>query len=178
MHSSISPQVSRGFSLGPHTPTPKPGFSSWATLFVCAASILMIIPPAHAQSAPCGLTSIRETKPLNYPPIWKIAHVQGTVVLLATFDRKGNVTQVKPVSGPDMFKGAVVALSKAAIEFVQGWKANSFSGPRECPIAIDFVIGRETENPTTTITRIDLQHVKIVSELYPPTVQYSASSTR
>jgi outer membrane biosynthesis protein TonB len=136
------------------------------------------LPAAHAQSAPCGLTSMRETKTLNYPQLMKLAQVQGVVVLLATFDRDGNVTQIEPISGPGMFKGAFAMLRDAAMEFVQGWHANPFTGPRECPVAINFILGQENEKPHTTITRVDLQHVQITVERYPPEPSYSAMKAK
>jgi hypothetical protein len=120
---------------------------------------------------------MQETKPLTYPPIMKVAHVQGTVVLLATFDHDGNVTQIKPISGPGMFKGVFGMLKNAATEFVQGWHANAYTGPRECPVAINFIIGKETDKPQTKVVRVDLQHVQITSDFYPPTVTYSAANT-
>jgi hypothetical protein len=123
------------FMAHPFTPFAK----GWS-IALCATAFLYTVPSARAQSAPCGLTSMAETKTLAYPPIMKVAHVQGVVVLLATFDRDGNVTQIKPIYGPGMFKGAFVMLRDAATEFVRGWHANPYTGPRECPVAINFII--------------------------------------
>jgi len=49
-----------------------------------------------------------------YPPIARAAHVSGTVQLIAVVDADGHVTQVVPVSGPDMLKGS-------AIDAVKQW---------------------------------------------------------
>jgi TonB family protein len=119
---------------------------------------------AHSQSASCGLTSIQESTPLNYPPIAKAAHVSGTVVLLATFDLTGKVTNVKPISGPLMLQGT-------AIDYVKRWQANSSTGSRECPVAVIFrVVGVAAECGSKddhsnisldSFQRLDLQHVVI-----------------
>jgi TonB family protein len=154
-----------------HSPiAAKIGTALRATAFFALAST---VPAAYAQPAPCGLTSIQESTQLNYPPIAKAAHVEGSVVLLATFDRDGTVSRVKIVSAPlllDQLMGRVAA------DFVRGWKANAFSGPRECPISISFSIGPDNDHPKTSLTRSDLQHIRITSETYPPTIMYSIAS--
>jgi len=137
------------------------GIAGSAATLLCVSIALSA---AYAQSASCGLTSIQESTPLNYPPIAKAAHVSGTVVLLATFDLTGKVTSVKPVSGPLMLQGA-------AIDYVNHWEANSSTGPRECPVAVTFrVVGVAAECgskddhsniPVDSFQRIDVQHVVI-----------------
>jgi len=50
--------------------------------------------------------------PLVYPPVAKLAHVAGTVVIEAIIDDKGNVTQVHAVSGPPLLlESALKAVS-------------------------------------------------------------------
>ena len=165
-------RVPRGFSLGSHRPTHKLGFSPWGMLFSCAVIIFSTTASVCAQTAPCGLTSVRETNALNYPPLMKVAHVQGTVVLLATFDRDGNVTQIKPISGPGMFKGVFGMLKNAATDFVQGWHANAFTGPRECPVVVKFELSdthtcETPPEPAIPYERIDLQHVTLRARVVP-----------
>jgi len=46
--------------------------------------------------------------PLVYPPVARQAHVSGTVVIEAVIDDKGNVTQVKAVSGPALLLNAAL----------------------------------------------------------------------
>ena len=46
--------------------------------------------------------------PLVYPPVARQAHVQGTVVIEAIIDEKGNVTQVKAISGPGLLTSAAL----------------------------------------------------------------------
>jgi hypothetical protein len=116
---------------------------------------------------------MQESTQLSYPPIAKAAHFQGSVVLLATFERDGTVSRVKILSAPLLLNEL---MGRVAGDFVKGWKANSFTGPRECPISIRFSIGPENDNPKTSVTRADLQHVRITSETYPPTIMYFIAS--
>ena len=148
------------------------GIARSATAFFCATTILSA---AHAQSASCGLTSFQESTPLIYPPIAKAAHVTGTVVLLAAFDLTGKVTSIRALSGPLMLQGA-------AINYVKNWQANSFTGPRECPVSVTYrVVGVEAECgskddhsklPIDSFKRIDVQHVVITRGVGCYTTQY------
>ena len=143
------------------------GIARSATALLCVATILG---PAHAQSLGCGLTSVQESTPLTYPPIARAAHVEGPVVLLVTFEQDGSVSHIKIVRAPPLLDQL---MGRVASEFVKGWKANSYSGPRECPVVIQFVIGPEVDNPKSYVTRVDLQHVSIAAETYHPTINYS-----
>jgi hypothetical protein len=139
--------------------------------------------PIHAEIAPCGLSSIQESAPIAYPPIAKAANVQGPVVLLAKFEQDGTVSGVTVLSAPlllDQLMGRVAA------QYVRGWKANTFGGPRECPISITFrIVGKSvycgskedvTAPPAPPIERIDLQHVVVNSMMGCYTVNYSVTS--
>ncbi len=77
------------------------------------ASVLM---PAltNAQPSSCDLGSVSEARAATYPVIAKAAHVQGTVVMLATFALDGAVTNVVLVSGPEMLR-AIASLTATAI---------------------------------------------------------------
>lgn len=121
----------------------------------------------YAQSATCGLTSVRETSQLIYPPIARAAHVSGAVILLARFNTDGAPMHISVLSGPPM-------LQPAALDFVKGWRANEFTGPRECPIAVTFsFVGApsaecgppedESQQPAQSLHRVDLQHFVITS---------------
>ena len=132
------------------------GIAHSATALLCMA---MTFSTAHAQSANCGLTSIQESTPLAYPPIAKAAHVHGHVVLMASFGQDGTISSVRAISGPPM-------LYLAAVDFVKSWRANRYTGPRECPVVVHFLLGAESDHPKTAITRIDLQHVEIVADTY------------
>jgi len=129
-----------------------------------AGGLAAHINTAHAQTAPCGLTSIQETTSLVYPPIARVAHVNGTVVLMAKFKASGEVEEVRILRGAPM-------LQNAAKSFVQGWRANVYTGPRECPVAITFRVEGipkgcddiHYESKPPFAVRDDIQHVTIVS---------------
>jgi hypothetical protein len=159
--------VPRGFSLASHTPTHKSGFSPRGMLFLCAATILATTPSAHAQTAPCGLSSIAYKSELVYPPIAKLAHIEGIAVLMVRFDSNGSVDNISELSGNRI-------LLNAAATFARGASVNAYSGPRECPIIITFRLtgpgDRECDStndikkPPPPSERIDLQHVLITAE--------------
>jgi hypothetical protein len=144
------------------------GIARSATVFLCIAAI--VSGAAKAQTAPCGLTSITENAQFSYPPIARAAHVQGAIILLVQFALDGKPTHISAVSGPLMLQGA-------AIDFVKGWQANTYTGPRECPIVIQFALGKESEKPKITAARIDFQHVLITAEVFPPpSIQYATAT--
>lgn len=112
---------------------------------------------AHAQTAPCGLTSITESTAPVYPPIARIAHLNGAVILMVRFNLDGTVQTIHDLSGNPM-------LALAATNFVKSWQANPYKGPRECPIVIKFELTAGTcaatlSDPVAPLSRIDLQHV-------------------
>ena len=90
----------------------------------------------HAQEPPCGLRTVTETAAPVYPAIARAAHVSGPVVLTATFDTAGKVTQVTAVSGPPLLRDASIA-------FVKGWQANPYTGPRTCPVVVEYKLDHE-----------------------------------
>jgi hypothetical protein len=130
----------------------------------------LVLPSAHAQTASCGLASIQEATQLTYPPIAKAAHVEGLVILLATFVEDGTVSKIRIIQSPPLLNQL---MGHVAEEFVKSWKANSYTGPRECPIVINFMLGGETDHPKTSVIRSDIQHIRITAETYPPTVNYA-----
>ncbi len=119
---------------------------------------LLSISVARSQEAPCGVSTVNETTPLLYPPVARQAHVTGRVILLASYNLDGSVASTKKVSGPAM-------LEAAATTYVKGWQANPYTGPRECPIVIDFEILNtkpcESSRGPDKTERSDLQHVVI-----------------
>jgi hypothetical protein len=132
-------------------------------------AMLLGSPALSAQTASCGLSSVNEISRLAYPPIAIAAHLQGNVILMTSFAPSGEVLSLRVLSGPEMLK-------QAAKDFVAEWHVNRYGGPRECAIVIQFRIGKETETPQSTITRIDPQHVLITTERHPPSIEYSVAS--
>lgn len=143
-------------------PHPRCAAAGWGV--VRSASALLLVTGAsvlHAQSTSCGLSSITEQAKLSYPPIARAARVAGTVILLTRFDNNGVPVNIRVVSGPPV-------LQPAALEFIKGWRANEYEGPRECPIVVTFnmIAGdkpvcsyEEAESPG--FARSDTQHVTI-----------------
>ncbi|MGA8939075.1 MAG: energy transducer TonB [Acidobacteriaceae bacterium] len=124
---------------------------------IAIVALAIAIQTAKAQPPPCGLSSMTETTRLIYPPIAKAAHLTGTVILLVRFGINGSVENVRKLSGNPL-------LQKSAADFVRHWQANKYSGPRECPIVVNFELTEGTcgslpPEPTQPFTRIDMQHV-------------------
>jgi TonB family protein len=96
---------------------------SW-THSVCSCSFLLIV---SAQAAPTlstdspGVTvvlngsTLLHRAPVEYPAAAKQKGVQGTVVLVATLDEKGNVTDARVLAGP-------AELRRASLESVLRWQ--------------------------------------------------------
>ena len=119
---------------------------------------LVWLPVALAQEvpAPCGLTSMIDSAVPVFPPIAKAAHVSGTVIMLATFKLTGEVESVQIVSGPEM-------LRQSATNYVKGWRANAYTGPRTCPVAVTYQLHNPGDKQAPPIVRTDPQHVTLNS---------------
>jgi periplasmic protein TonB len=81
---------------------------------------------------------IRRVQPV-YPPLAKIAHIQGPVVLFAVISRTGTIEDLRLVSGHPL-------LSKAAIDAVSQWLyrpyiLNNEPIEVETQITVNFVLG-------------------------------------
>ena len=106
-----------------------------------------------AQHEPCGLRSIADSTELTYPPLAKAAHVGGTVILMASFGKNGEVENVDVLSGPAI-------LHASAKSYVEGFHANEYGGPRNCPIVIHYAqLSPAAETPR--VSKVDLQHITI-----------------
>jgi hypothetical protein len=136
------------------------------SLILIAAALTLSA--AHAQVPACGITSMTETAAPIYPPIPKVAHIEGPVILMVRFSPNGTVERITTLSGAPM-------LLNAAFSFVNGWRANEYTGPRECPIVITFELtpgscelGPVPTTPTPPVappppaySHIDMQHVTV-----------------
>jgi hypothetical protein len=133
------------------------------TVLLCSA---IALPLAHAQSAPCGISSIQTVPPVLYPPVGKAARVQGTVIIMANFAPSGAVTATSVLRGPEL-------LRKPATEAIRTWTANSYSGPRECPLVIAFelilpkVECDSTTTPEPAFIPKDSQHYVVRAGVVP-----------
>ena len=120
---------------------------------------LLLLSLSHigaAQQETCGLDKITDTAAPIYPPMAKAAHVEGNVIMLVRFKPSGEVEKVDIVSGAEM-------LQDAATNYVKGWRANEYTGPRTCPIVINFRLPQEKDTTTPHVIRQDPQHVTLNS---------------
>ena len=144
-----------------------------ATLIAILALLLSVSSSCIAQQEPCGLRKMTETTKPAYPPIAKAAHVEGVVVMLVNFKLNGEVEKIDIVSGPKMLQGA-------ATNYVQGWHANEYTGPRTCPIVVSFRLHRHGDTTTPPVVRQDLQHVTLnePGALVQPSYAYSTQASK
>jgi periplasmic protein TonB len=87
---------------------------------VLGASLAPVAPPPSAPDRPKGpiriSSGMKEPRllvapPVEYSPIARMAHVQGTVTLEAVIDEHGNVTEVRAIGGPPLlFQSAIKAV--------------------------------------------------------------------
>jgi TonB family protein len=87
--------------------------------------------------------------PIEYPRAAMERGVQGTVIVRATLDEKGNVTDAQVVSGPEI-------LRRAALRSVLDWHYSRAAGsPSSVDVAIDFTLpaAREGSAASTEMER-------------------------
>ncbi len=99
-----------------------------------------------------------ETTAPTYLPLARVARVECNVILLATFAQDGAVESVRVVSGP-------VMLQSGAVDFVKGWRANPYTGPRTCPVVVSYMSEKENGSQVQQ-GRLDTQHFVVVEQ--PP----------
>jgi TonB family protein len=126
-------------------------YAAFVVLFLAASRMML------AMEAPCGLSSMVETTTPVYLPLARAARVQGVVILMADFGTDGTITNLRVISGPPM-------LQSGAVDFVKGWKANPYTGPRNCALVVSYVLG---DGATTTGKWNDAQHY-LVTGASPP----------
>jgi TonB family protein len=125
-----------------------------ATLLVF---ILCMSSPMHAMEAPCGITTMDETAPPSYLPLARAARVQGMVILMTEIETDGSIVGIRVLSGPAM-------LQSEAVDFVKSWRANPYSGPRNCALVVTYVL---SDGSITTGKRTDPQHYLITGATPP-----------
>jgi len=121
----------------------------YAVVLIFCISLARI---AHAMEDPCGLSSMVETTVPSYLPLARAARVQGVVVMMAEFGTDSAIAKLSVLSGP-------VMLQSGAVDFVKGWKANPYTGPRTCPLVVSYRLGN---SDNTTGERSDVQHYMVV----------------
>jgi len=135
-----------------------------------ALLLLALTLPAIARAQnDCDLGQVTDTTPLIYPPIARAAHVYGTIILRVSFQTTGEPDHIEVVSGPKM-------LQESATEYVKGWKAGPYTGPRTCPIIITYLFdGSVSQYQVKVVKHISVQHVEI--RTYPPVPLIGEDST-
>lgn len=111
---------------------------------------------AGAQSSTCDLNAITDGVPPVYPPIARVAHATGMVIMIATFERSGDVQKINVISGPPL-------LRQPAIDYVKSWRASEYTGIRNCPIVVNYIISQKDIQPSQFV-RLDPQHVNVYGE--------------
>ena len=118
------------------------------------ATLLTLSLPAFAQQNTCGgLAGVTDTTAPVYPAIARAAHIEGIVILMVTFRLDGTVDHHDVLSGPHF-------LSTAASAYVKDWRANTYTGPRTCPIVIRYVL-QPARADSGRVIRLDPQHVVV-----------------
>jgi len=87
--------------------------------------------PVRISSGVASSILIYKVLPI-YPPIAKVAGVQGTVSLSATISKQGTIENLRVVSGPPM-------LQKAALDAVSAWRYRPFLLNGE-PVAVETTV--------------------------------------
>ncbi len=101
---------------------------SWIAPAAALALLLAMALPAWAAAR-----AVRSKVAPVYPEIAKRMRIEGEVRLAATVDPKGNVTDVKEVSGNHI-------LSLAAQDAVRRWKFEPGSGADIVEVGVDFTL--------------------------------------
>jgi len=107
--------------------------------------------------------------PPEYPPLAKMARVQGDVALVVTVDEDGEVADVKVVSGHPL-------LVKAALDAVSQWRyAKPPITPLHFDVTVHFELPKETKGQSSrpaadksAAQLPPLKLVKTVNPVYPP----------
>ena len=137
----------------------------------------------NAGSDDASAPKLEHAVPPEYPPLAKMARIQGDVVLEVTIDEEGKVTNLEVVSGHPL-------LVKAALDAVHQWRyAKPAVAPMHFEVTVHFELPRfehlEISKPETnksakpetsggssprdlTFTQSGLKPIKTVNPVYPP----------
>jgi TonB family protein len=102
------------------------------SLLICAITACFALPTWAQEAIPVDQTALDQhvdhRVPPVYPPIAKVAHIQGTVVFQIRVGISGQIESMKVVSGPAM-------LQQAAIDSLKQWTFHPFERDG-APIAV------------------------------------------
>ena len=125
--------------------------------FVMKVGIATFPLAAPAQEVVRGNEGLLHRGPVSYPAEALEAKVEGTVVVQATLDAEGNVTDARVISGP-------AALRRAALRSVLEWHYSQATNPRkQVDIAIDFKLPDTPAGPRSNFPSRVLANMRIKS---------------
>ena len=102
-------------SVGPVPAPPVEPISAEAVAQAAsAAAAETLATPIKVPSDVTAASIVTQTTP-EYPPEARASHIQGAVVLHATIDKEGKISEVRVLEGDDV-------LAKAALEAVRQWR--------------------------------------------------------
>jgi hypothetical protein len=109
----------------------------------------------------CPLDGVTESKSPTYPPIARVAHVEGDVSARLTFNARGQVTEVAEWTGPEM-------LRQSTEDYLRSWRLPPGSMPRymdscESTVLIEYRLTTATEVVASDvhIFKADPSHILI-----------------
>ena len=117
---------------------------------------------APAQIVRSGGDNLLHRSAIEYPAAARERGIQGTVIVRATLDEKGNVADAQIVSGPEI-------LRRAALKSVLDWHYSRTSGaPSTVDVAIDFQLPPQGEQRDRKILQekadLDRQMLRKIEE--------------
>ena len=123
---------------------------------------------APAQEVVRGGDNLLHRTPIEYPGDAMEKGIQGTVVVEATLDRKGVVTDARVISGPD-------PLRKAALKSVLDWHYDA-QAPSPVEVAVDFKLPAGLNPPAVHGKVLSGTLVQIHFPGVPPSVREAVMS--
>jgi TonB family protein len=133
-----------------------------STVAVVAAAAWMAVCSVPLQAAPQDIkdapgvtvqqdaSKLLHRSPVRYPADAAHKGIQGTVLVEATLDQNGEVTDAQIISGPQ-------ELRRATLESVLQWHYNKELGlPPKVQVAIDFALPKQG-SPTSVVVRPDVR---------------------
>jgi hypothetical protein len=128
--------------------------------------------PMFSQSAPATMSSttpaalaVKRIVSLEYPPLARMARLEGTAILTTTILRDGTIGEIRAESGPE-------PLTTPATENLSKWRFTGCSAPHgKCVtrVTYSFVLrGECTDSPRCpTEFQVDLpDHVLVTSKVF------------
>ena len=124
------------------------------------------IHPVEPQHAPCSEWISRFVAPV-YPPLARMARVEGSVFVKVELDGSGNVMTADVIEGHPM-------LRQAAVDAVKKWRFSSFGNPVET-VQVKFTISADPKEDPPGVIITPPDEIEIIAEA--PVVETTTSSS-